>query len=131
METRMHRADITAPTTPEQYRAALERQERVIADLRAKVRSNEEGCRKALLTCASLGKSVADMRSRLESAQSVPDDGFNGSNSHLASSILSFLRMDEKGAVSGERIGGHAKELLSASASRLSAHSLSEITKEG
>lgn len=37
MESRMHRADPTAPTTPEQYRAAMDRQERVIADLRKRL----------------------------------------------------------------------------------------------
>jgi hypothetical protein len=49
----------------------------------------------------------------------VPGDGFNGTTEHLVQCIHALLHLDEEGALVPHGIGGHARSLLTAAASRL------------
>jgi hypothetical protein len=51
----------------------------------------------------------------------MKNDTFNGDNAKLVESIKALLALDESGSLVPHGVGGHARQLLSAAASRLSA----------
>lgn len=52
-------------------------------------------------------------------AASNQDDGFNGDTPHLINSMRSLVSLNDAGALTPHGIGGHARALLLAGASRL------------
>lgn len=46
-------------------------------------------------------------------------DGFNGDTPHLICCINALLELDAKGALAPHGVGGHARQLLRAAATRL------------